>query len=224
MGRDGAGFAKSTSRTGRITADIVAHAFCNSIITASGSGNALAGATTRYARPGSADQFFITFCFWASLFCLYMLATLIAYLTIQIDGQMIAIIALSALFGIFTTSMFGSHVYLIMTGKTTVESFAAQDQGQHESRYLQSHLGWMGSREASKAKKMWRREWGGSSIDERWRVGGAFVLWKQEMGAHWYEWICKSRLNRLTQFPSGVLWVMGCTLPRTRALDRMVNG
>ena len=38
----------------------------------------------------------MTFCFWASLFCLYMLITLVVYLAAagEIDGQVIAIIAL----------------------------------------------------------------------------------------------------------------------------------
>lgn len=96
----------------------------------------------------------------------------------------------SALFGIFTASMFGSHVYLIITGKSTVESFSGQDQSQHESRYLQAQLGfWTGSRDATKVKKKWKAEWGGSEVDERWRVGGAMTLWRQEMGKQWYGWI-----------------------------------
>lgn len=98
----------------------------------------------------------------------------------------------SALFGLFTSMMYATHVYLIITGKSTVESFSGQDQSQHESRYLQTQLGfWTGSRDAKKAKRKWKEEWGGSNVDERWRVGGALNLWKREMGVKWYEWICK---------------------------------
>ena len=89
--------------------------------------------------------------------------------------------------------MFAQHLYLIMTGRSTVESFAGQDQGQHEARYLQTQLGfWKGSVDAKKARRKWKEEWGGSEVDERWRVGGAMALWKQEMGEKWYEWICTS--------------------------------
>lgn len=98
----------------------------------------------------------------------------------------------SGLFGLFTVTMFAQHAYLILTGKSTVEAFSGQDQSQQEERVLRQQLGfWSNSVDGHKVKRIWREEWGGTNVDERWRTGGAMALWKREMGEQWYEWICE---------------------------------
>jgi palmitoyltransferase len=64
-----------------------------------------------------------------------------------------------------------THVQLILTGKTTVESF-----NDHNKR---------------KVRKRWREEFGKVEVDERWAVGSYMSRWKREMGRSWIGWICK---------------------------------
>ncbi|WVR04816.1 hypothetical protein IAU60_001828 [Kwoniella sp. DSM 27419] len=166
------------------------------IITAFGLENVSAGLTTRYVdlRRLVADchQFFVTFNFWAMLFCAYTTSILIvdAAKSSDVDGQIIALIALFALFGFFTGAMFATHVQLILTGRTTVESFAARDQQEAEDRVLQEHYGYFFHQQARrKVKKRWREEWGDSPVDGRWRWGTKGQLWRQEMGMAPLAWL-----------------------------------
>jgi palmitoyltransferase len=99
----------------------------------------------------------------------------------------------SALFGIFTLAMFPSHVHLILTGRTTVESYRGRDQVEQEDRILQMEYGYLWhNQDKRKVRKKWKEEWGGTSVDERWKWGQANELWRQEMGDSWIGWICES--------------------------------
>lgn len=98
----------------------------------------------------------------------------------------------SAIFGLFSIMMFIQHVYLILTGKSTLEAFATQDQSHREQRVLSRHFGWLDNSGKRKVVKQWREEWGGSQVDERWKAGSAMDMWRREMGNKWYEWICMS--------------------------------
>jgi palmitoyltransferase len=83
-------------------------------------------------------------------------------------------------------------MYLILTGKSTVEAFSGRDQQDRESRHLNVLYGfWSNQKEKKLVRKKWQEEYGGTSVDERWRTGGAMGLWKREMGEKWYEWICE---------------------------------
>ena len=125
----------------------------------------------------------------------------------NVDGQVIGVVAVfvsyqpfkpsltihsSALSCLFTAMMLTTHVNLILTGKTTVESFAAQDQHHREADVLQREYGYLWhSREKRKVRRKWKEEWGGLPVDARWRFGTARQLWEQEMGSNPLGWICK---------------------------------
>ncbi|WVW78199.1 hypothetical protein I302_100150 [Kwoniella bestiolae CBS 10118] len=99
------------------------------------------------------------------------------------DGQVIALIIMAALFGLFTFGMFAGHVNLILTGRTTVESYARRDQHDAESRVLQQEYGYFfHNKERRKVQKKWQEEWGNTPVDARWVFGTKREMWEQEMG------------------------------------------
>lgn len=139
-------------------------------------------------------KYFITFNFWAMCFCAYvfMLLIVVTAKSNDIDGQVVGLIAVSAFFCLITTMMLSAHVYLILCGKSTVESFSGRTQSEKESAVLQNAYGvlmHMGSKR--KVRRKWKEEWGGTSVDERWKFGTKWEMWQQEMGKSWIGWICK---------------------------------
>ncbi|WWD00834.1 hypothetical protein V866_007772 [Kwoniella sp. B9012] len=137
-------------------------------------------------------QFFIIFTFWGAIFCAYLMGLLIAVSAKSpgMDGQVLALIILSALFGLFTFSMCATHVNFIVTGRTTVESYSRRDQHDAESRILQQEYGYFfHNSERRKVQKRWREEWGNTPVDARWVFGTKRELWEQEMGKDPLGWI-----------------------------------
>ncbi|OCF33821.1 hypothetical protein I316_04533 [Kwoniella heveanensis BCC8398] len=136
-------------------------------------------------------KFFIIFTFWGTLFCFYLLITLIAISakSSYTDGQVVGLIAVAALFGLFTFAMNTTHVHLILCAQTTVESFSARDQREAEDRVLQEEYGYFfHNLERRKVRKRWNEEWGGSSLGDRWVSGTRRQLWEQEMGESVLGW------------------------------------
>jgi palmitoyltransferase len=85
-----------------------------------------------------------------------------------------------------------THVYLIMTGRTTVESFKGRDQDEQEALVLQLEYGHLWhNQQKRKVKRRWEEEWGGVPVDARWRWGSAGQLWMEEMGKTRLGWLCK---------------------------------
>ena len=85
--------------------------------------------------------------------------------------------------------MLSSHIHLILTGRTTVESFAGSDQREREDQVLQLEYGYLWhNMEKRKVRQRWTEEWGGISVDERWKWGSAGQLWREEMGREWIGW------------------------------------
>ncbi|RSH92394.1 hypothetical protein EHS25_008809 [Saitozyma podzolica] len=138
-------------------------------------------------------KFFMVFNMWSAFFCLYILVTCIVYTsksTANTDGQVVALIPVSALFFLFSAMMFGSHVYLVITGKTTVESFRGRDQHEREAEVLQQEFGILWHNfDKRRVRKRWKEEFGGVPVDGRWRFGTAGQMWKQDMGESWWGWI-----------------------------------
>ena len=100
----------------------------------------------------------------------------------------------SALFGMFAGMMYCSHIYLIIKGLSTVESYKGRDQKEHENAALSAAYGaWLHNQEKTKVRRYWKEQWGGVEIDERWRWGGWRQMWEGEMGASWVGWICELR-------------------------------
>jgi palmitoyltransferase len=99
----------------------------------------------------------------------------------------------SGFFCIFTFTMGPTHVQLILTGKTTVESFSGRDQIEMENSRLHAEFGYVfNDHNKRKVRKRWREEFGKVEVDERWAVGSYMSRWKREMGRSWIGWICRS--------------------------------
>ncbi|WOO76972.1 uncharacterized protein LOC62_01G000578 [Vanrija pseudolonga] len=173
---DTVGIATSSSLRGLITVGTVPVAFFSLITTACGSANV-----------------FLTFNFWAGLFCLYNTILLIVHTvkTPKIDAQQVALIAISGFLFIFTLGMlFPTHVVLILSGKSTIESFQDNGQRQRENAALAEHLGGnCNVRERRGVIKQWDAEWGGVNPTDRWAFGTKSQMWKREMGDKWIGWI-----------------------------------
>lgn len=140
----------------------------------------------------------------------------------SVDGQIVGLIAVyasalmsadarSALFGLFTLAMWSTHVHLIITGRSTVESFKGRDQMEQEDSVLQAEFGVLWNNQAKrKVKQHWKEEWGGVALDARWRWGSAAQLWRQEMGESMLGWICECATTVGLQLtPSPHRWTSG---------------
>lgn len=191
-------------------------------------------------------QFFIAFNFWTVLFTGYTLSFLAAYTAKgrSVDGEAIAIIVMYALyppraetdtsscafFFLVTVAMLSTHIQLIITGRSTLESFASRDQHDRENALLQQHYGtFMHNLEKRKVRKRWRDEYGHVGVDMRWRWGTKMQLWEQEMGRSWLGWICKSspllgRLMLILQCQSAALSAMEFTSKPILTLARTASG
>ena len=85
-----------------------------------------------------------------------------------------------------------SHIHLILTGKSTSESFAARYQQQREADVLQREFGYLWhNMEKRKVKRKWKEEWGGQAVDARWKFGTMRQMWEQEMGKDLLGWMCE---------------------------------
>ncbi|WVQ98282.1 hypothetical protein IAU59_005405 [Kwoniella sp. CBS 9459] len=106
------------------------------------------------------------------------------------NHKVVGLIAVAALFGLFTFAMNATHVHLILSAQTTVESFSARDQREAEDRVLHEEFGYFFHNfERRKVRRRWKDEWGGSSISDRWVSGSKKQLWEQEMGRSPIGWI-----------------------------------
>ena len=86
-----------------------------------------------------------------------------------------------------------THIHLVVTGRSTVESFKGTAQEEQEAAVLQMEYGHLWhNQEKRKVKRKWKEEWGGVPVDARWRWGSASELWKEKMGEGWIGWFCKS--------------------------------
>ncbi|TXT16080.1 hypothetical protein VHUM_00583 [Vanrija humicola] len=135
---------------------------------------------------------FITFNFWAGLFCLYNMILLIVHTakTPKVDGQQVALIVVSGLLFLFTLVMlFPTHIHLILSGKSTIESFQESAQRRRENHALAEQLGPCNVKGRRAVLKQWDTEWGGVDISDRWVFGTKSQLWKREMGDNWIRWI-----------------------------------
>ncbi|KAH8077098.1 zf-DHHC-domain-containing protein [Cristinia sonorae] len=142
-------------------------------------------------------KFFIHFLQWAILFCLWTLSTLVANIVKSgqfprddIDPQQIAIVALSGLFLLFTVSLFGTHLRLILLNWTTVESLNAERMKERESKVLSRLHAWYQFGAKRRTRKDWDAEWGRIGFEGNlWWLGSARKNWEAVMGDRWYQWI-----------------------------------
>ncbi|KAK7447090.1 hypothetical protein VKT23_014304 [Stygiomarasmius scandens] len=143
-------------------------------------------------------KFFVNFNFATSIFTAYTFGTLLAF-TVRstasssflpgsrpksIDVQEIVIIALSALFFIFTAALLISHLHLLSLSQTTVESIQYRTLTEREDRKLAEVFGFCALRRKQRVKRAWDEEWGRIGKEGNlWWVGGGWKGLEETMGS-----------------------------------------
>ncbi|CDO68748.1 hypothetical protein BN946_scf184989.g14 [Trametes cinnabarina] len=142
-------------------------------------------------------RFFLIFLFWALLFCIWTFSTSVALNAraasqrtfFNVDGQQVAIMALSGLFIIFTGVLVASHVDLIMHAQSTVESLGVRRMREREKRVLARLHPWWDFRGKRATRKQWDQEWGRIGKEGHpWWLGSARRNWEATMGDRAWMW------------------------------------
>ncbi|KAF5334901.1 hypothetical protein D9611_010048 [Ephemerocybe angulata] len=91
----------------------------------------------------------ITIVLAAFVCCAYIVGSVIPYTVkgfnepgVDVNPQQIVVVALSALFALFTFTLTVSHVVMIMMGQTTVENMQIQTMRERESEQLGKAYRW----------------------------------------------------------------------------------
>ncbi|KAH7333750.1 DHHC palmitoyltransferase-domain-containing protein [Rhizoctonia solani] len=131
-------------------------------------------------------KFFLNFTFWPTWFTAWVFGTLVADLIVesrvisfQLDGQEIAVIALSGPFTMFTASLIAGHTRLLILNATTVESLGFSRV--HEKDKANFEI-------ASAFGKWGRIEREGNL----WWLENGRTNWEQVMGHKVWEWFYSS--------------------------------
>jgi len=107
----------------------------------------------------------------------------------DVDPHLIVIMALCALFGIFSVLLLASHVRLIIVNLTTVESLAQHRMREHERALLREAFPWYKMRERHAVKARWDEEWGQIDTEGNiWWLGSARANWQNRMGRRILGW------------------------------------
>ncbi|CAK9785590.1 unnamed protein product [Cutaneotrichosporon oleaginosum] len=110
----------------------------------------------------------------------------------EVDGQKIALITIAGILFIFTLlMMFPTHVYLVLVGRSTIESFQTGDQQRAEEAALKLEFNnpMCPTKDVRAVRKQWKEEFGGVAVNDRWKVGRARDRWRREMGNSPLGWI-----------------------------------
>ncbi|KAI0633015.1 zf-DHHC-domain-containing protein [Trametes polyzona] len=142
-------------------------------------------------------RFFMIFVFWALWFCLWTFSTLVGLNaraasvrpSFEVDGQQIAVMALSGLFILFTAALYGSHIELICGGQSTVESLEVRRIHEREARVLKRLHPWWDFRGKRATRRQWDAEWGRVGKEGHpWWLGSARKNWEATMGDRVWMW------------------------------------
>ncbi|KAH8830957.1 zf-DHHC-domain-containing protein [Flagelloscypha sp. PMI_526] len=144
-------------------------------------------------------KFFINFTSAAAIFTLYTFITLLAFNLIaqnngtrfsgDWDPQVIVILALSGLFCIFTVSLTGGHVHLILMGQSTVESMNIRDFQERENEKLATAYGLFDVSEKKAKRLEWDKAWGRINREGHiWWQGNTKKEWTDVMGKSPWGW------------------------------------
>ncbi|KAF9646143.1 zf-DHHC-domain-containing protein [Thelephora ganbajun] len=139
-------------------------------------------------------KFFLQFVFWASLFCAWTFSTLLGFVALprnheNLDTLKIVIIILTGLFGLFTLTMLGTHMRLILLNMTTVEQMRVQDVKERESEMLSEMYPMCAFAKKRQARARWDEEWGRPMIEGNiWWLGSGQKNWESVMGESVWSW------------------------------------
>lgn len=99
--------------------------------------------------------------------------------------------------------MLPTHIYLILVGRSTIESFQTGTQQRAEEAVLKFEFDnpVCPTEDVRAVRKQWKEEYGGVAVNDRWRVGRARDRWRREMGKSPVGWVCElsSSTGRLTR-------------------------
>jgi len=141
-------------------------------------------------------KFFMNFCLATVVFTAFVLATLIPFVVLIINGggnldvQKIVIIVLAGLFSLFPCTMFINHVRMISTGLTTVEMMQMASMEHRENILLGKFYSWWEFGAKTQKRREWDKEWGSLSTEGNiWWKGSRYAEWVDVMGVSWLGWI-----------------------------------
>ncbi|GAA6027283.1 hypothetical protein JCM8097_002556 [Rhodosporidiobolus ruineniae] len=147
-------------------------------------------------------KYFYNFLQYSSTYCLFVFLTLLIAQTLPlgtfdplarpypgVDGQQIAIIAISFLFFLFTGSLFAAHTRLILRNMTTIEEIGMNRMKQRERAALGAVFKFWQWREKRATRKAWDRQWGRHGLEGNlWWMGSKRANWEAVMGKHKLPW------------------------------------
>ena len=107
----------------------------------------------------------------------------------------------SGLFGLFTFTMFGTHVRLILLNLTTVEQIRVQDVKEHVSATIAETYSMCAFAKKRRAKAQWDEEWGRPAIEGNiWWLGSGRKNWESVMGQSVCSWFREFRGSVVLRF------------------------
>ncbi|KAJ7206661.1 DHHC palmitoyltransferase-domain-containing protein [Mycena pura] len=138
-------------------------------------------------------KFFINFAVATFVFTSYTFASLLALNVANgdVDPQEVVIIALAALFALFTATLGVAHTRMLVLSQTTVESLGVQRLKERESTALAADgVGWWELGAKRRARAAYDREWGAPDTEGNlWWAGSARAGWEDAMGKSVWGWI-----------------------------------
>ncbi|OSD00059.1 zf-DHHC-domain-containing protein [Trametes coccinea BRFM310] len=142
-------------------------------------------------------RFFLIFLFWGFLFSVWTFATSVGLNAraasqrtfFNVDGQQVAIMSLSGLFVLFTGVLVFTHVDMILSNQSTVESLGVRRMREREKRVIQRLHSWGDFRGKRETRKQWDQEWGRIGKEGHpWWLGSARANWEATMGERVWMW------------------------------------
>ncbi|GAA5870727.1 hypothetical protein JCM3774_001735 [Rhodotorula dairenensis] len=140
-------------------------------------------------------KYFYNFLQWSSAYLLFVCLTLVIAQTLPlgtfpatrpypgVDGQQLAIIALSFFFLFFTGSLLVQHTGLILRNMTTIEQIGLARMRQRERAALASEYGFFGFRAKKATRREWDRRWGRPDREGNlWWLGSSRANWEMVLG------------------------------------------
>ena len=102
----------------------------------------------------------------------------------------------------FTFTMFGTHIRLILLNITTVEQIRIRDMKEHESAMLAETYSMCAFAKKRQARARWDEEWGRPAFEGNiWWLGSERKNWESVMGKSPWSWFRELR-DSITFSPS----------------------
>ncbi|GAA5981665.1 hypothetical protein JCM10908_004558 [Rhodotorula pacifica] len=141
-------------------------------------------------------KYFYNFLQWSSAYLFFVFLTLLIAQTLPlgtftpperpypgVDGQQIAIIALSFFFLFFTGSLLIQHTGLILRNMTTIEQIGLARMKQRERAALASEYGFFGFKAKRNTRREWDKRWGRPDREGNlWWLGSSRANWEMVHG------------------------------------------